>query len=148
MLEELVSRFDAEKSLYEFMRQSWPYVEGDTPFVANWHLEALCEHLEAVLSGEIKNLLINVPPRTTKTTVISICFPAFTWIHNPKIQFAFGSYSKSLSHEASMKCRDLIASEWYQARWGDRFQLVGDQNKGKFDNDQKGHRIATRCWPI
>ena len=72
----------AELSLYEFLKQAWPIIEGKTPFIDNWHLKVVAEHLEACYRREIKNLLINVPPRTSKTSLISIAFPAWVWLKN------------------------------------------------------------------
>ena len=51
----------AETSLFEFLKQAWPIIEPGTDFKSNWHLETICEHLEAVAEGEIQNLLINIP---------------------------------------------------------------------------------------
>ena len=73
----------AEGSLYEFFKLSWPYIEGNMPYVDSWHIRAIAEHLEAVYARQIKKLIINVPPRTGKTNLISVAFPAWVWIHNP-----------------------------------------------------------------
>ena len=118
-LEKLYSRQDylsAELSLYEFLKQAWPIIEGKTPFIDNWHLKVIAEHLEACYRREIKNLLINVPPRTSKTSLISIAFPAWVWLQNPEERFMYASYAHSLSTEHSLKCRRLIESDWYQER--------------------------------
>lgn len=134
----------AEVSLHEFIKQAWSVIEGDKEFVDGWHIQAICEHLEAVANRQIKNLIINIPPRCMKSTIVSIAFPAWRWLHNPNEQFLYASYALSLSIRDSVKCRRLISSPWYQQRWGSNFQLVGDQNtKGRFDNSKKGYRIAS-----
>jgi hypothetical protein len=61
----------AARSLREFVRQAWPIVEPSTPFVPGWHIDAIIEHLEAVSRGQIRNLLINVPPRHMKSLLVS-----------------------------------------------------------------------------
>lgn len=133
-----------EQSLYAFVKASWPAIEGNTPFISNWHIEAICEHLESAIRGEIKKLLISVPPRTSKTTIISIMWPAWVWIKQPAIKFLFSSYAQKISWEHSRLCRMLIESPWYQERWGHIVQLSKDQaTKGHFTNSSKGHRIAT-----
>lgn len=133
----------AELSLHEFVKQAWPTIEGDKEFVDGWHIQAICEHLEAVAYRKIRNLIINLPPRCMKSTLVSIAFPAWLWLHNSSEQFLYASYALQLSLRDSVKCRRLISSPWYQARWGDRYQLVGDQNtKSRFDNTNKGYRIA------
>lgn len=134
----------AELYFYEFYKQAWPWMEGNTPFVDGWHARIICEHLEAVANRQIKNLLINMPPRCSKSTLVSIAFPAWRWIHNPVERYLCASYSFSLSSRDSQKCRALIQSPWFQKNWGHRFQLSKDQNtKKRFDNNATGYRIAT-----
>lgn len=141
---ELEARLDAEKSLYSFITQAWPQIEVGTQFIGGWYIQALCEHLEALYRGEIKDLLINVPPRSTKTTTCSAMFPAWVWISNPSTQFLCLSHSYDLAIEASLKHRYIVTSEWYGLRWGDRFKLMADQNeKTKFANDKSGYRSST-----
>lgn len=126
------------------MRQAWPWVEAGRAFQDNWSLGAKCEHLEAVRNGQIKNLLINEPPRCSKSTTVSIMFPAWCWIDEPSLQFLYASYAQNISVRDSRRCRALIQSRWYQARWGNRFNIIGDQDtKIRFDNDKTGYRIAT-----
>ena len=146
-IEELESQqniLKAELSLHEFIKQAWHVIEGDKEFIDGWHIQAICEHLEAVANRQIKNLIINIPPRSCKSSLVSIAFPAWVWIHNPNEQFLYASYALSLSLRDSVKCRRLISSPWYQERWGKRYQLVGDQNtKSRFDNTKNGYRIAS-----
>ncbi len=136
--------YKAELSLYEFLKQAWPYIEGEKEFTDGWHIQTICEHLEAVADRKIKNLLINLPPRCCKSTIVSIAFPAWVWLHRPQERFLYASYILSLALRDSIKCRRLILSPWYQERWAHRVQLVKDQNtKGRFDNIYGGYRIAT-----
>jgi predicted phage terminase large subunit-like protein len=141
---EIIRRQSAERSLYEFAKLSWPWVEGGKPFQDNWHIGAIAEHLEAVANGQIRNLLINQPPRTMKSLLCSVMFPAWRWIHEPSEQFLFVSYAQNISVRDSRRCRALIQSRWYQARWGHLFAIVGDQDtKIRFENDHMGYRIAS-----
>lgn len=134
----------AERSLRHFSRQAWAVVEPKTPFKSNWHIDAICEHLEACRRREIRQLLINIPPRCCKSTLCSVFYPAWVWITDPWERFMCATYSANLSRRDSTHCRYLIQSTWYQSRWGDRFRLMGDQNeKSKFENDRFGSRIAT-----
>src|SRR6266481_4002644 len=134
----------AKRRLREFVRQAWPVVEPATRFIPGWHLDAICEHLEAVTQGHIRNLLINIPPRHMKSLDVAVFWPAWEWIRCPERRWLFSSYALSLSIRDSVKCRRLIQSAWYQSRWCDRFALTGDQNaKERFENDQTGYRLAT-----
>jgi predicted phage terminase large subunit-like protein len=119
-------------------------VEPSTPFVPGWHIDAIIEHLEAASRGQIRNLLINVPPRHMKSLLVSVFWPAWEWIRWPERRWLYSSYAASLSIRDSVNCRRLIESRWYQRRWGHVFSLTSDQNtKGRFDNNRTGYRLTT-----
>lgn len=139
-----VDRELATRSLREFVRQAWHVVEPSTTFVPGWHIDAIIEHLEAVSYGQIRNLLINVPPRHMKSLLVSVFWPAWEWARWPERRWLYSSYAASLSIRDSIICRRLIESPWYQARWGHVFALTGDQNaKTRFDNNRTGYRLST-----
>ena len=145
-----MTRYRAEQSLYEFMRQGWQYIDS-SPFTPGWPIEAVAEHLQAVADGDLRRLIINIPPRCSKSSLTSVAFPAWVWAQQkisptsgPGVQFLHASYAQSLSLRDSVKCRRLIESPWYQDRWGDRFTLTSDQNtKTRFDNNKNGSRLST-----
>jgi predicted phage terminase large subunit-like protein len=133
-----------EASLHEFFKASWPYIEGDMPYTDSWYIQAIAEHLEAVYERQIKKLIINVPPRTGKTNLISIAFPAWVWLRNPCERFLTVSCVNSLSLEHATRSRALIESSWYQDYWGSKFPLLKDQNvKSFFQNSKSGYRQST-----
>lgn len=148
----LESRDAQEESLARFVTDGWPAIDP-VPFKPGWHLDAIAEHLEAVANGDVRQLIINVPPRTSKSSMVSVAFPAWVWaqperyrgpLSGPHVQFLFSSYAQTLSIRDSVKTRRVITSPWYQERWGRRFQLQGDQNaKVRFDNTEGGYRLAT-----
>ena len=143
----------AERSLVEFIRQAWRYLEP-RPYCHGWHIEAIAEHLEAVSRGEIRRLMINIPPRHMKSLSV-IAWRAWTWaqdpeghsgpaLFGPQVRFLAASYAQVLSQRDNVKLRRLLQSRWYRRNWGDRFQLEGDQNqKSRFVNDRGGTAIAT-----
>jgi len=132
-----------ELSLRNFVELAWPQIEPSTKFVPNWHLDAICEHLEAVTHGDIKRLLINVPFRTSKSTVCSVMWPAWTWIKKPSFRWLCGSYAEKLAIRDALKMRNLITSQWYMGKWKDKYTLKSDQNeKKRFENNKTGYRIA------
>lgn len=125
------------------MRGAWHVVEPGKPYIHGWHIDAICEHLEAVTAGQIPRLIINVPFRTSKSTSTSVMWPAWTWSNRPEHQWLCGSYAERLATRDNLKMRRLIQSPWYRARWGAKFALAGDQNqKIRFENDKSGYRIA------
>lgn len=134
----------ATRKLKHFIAQAWHIVEPNTTYKANWHIDAICEHLQAVFDGEIRNLLVNVPPRTMKSLTISVFWPVWCWINNPNIRWLYSSYAHTLSVRDAVKSRRIIQSDWFTDRWGDRFKLSGDQNaKQRYDNNKGGYRLAT-----
>ena len=145
-----LDRAEFEDSLYAFLMNGWKYIDP-APFAHGWPIEAVAEHLQAVVDGDIKRLIINIPPRCAKSSLTSVAFPAFTWAQRrksdtsgPGVQFLHASYSQILTLRDSTKCRRLIESPWYQGLWGDRFHLMADQNtKSRFDNDKGGSRLST-----
>lgn len=133
------------RSMHDYIQGvSWPVVEPKTKFIDNWHIHAICEHLEAVLNGEIQNLLINMPPRFMKSLIVAVSFPTYAWVTNAEKRFIFASYAGALSTRDSVKARRVIDSPMYQQLWGDKFSMTSDQNvKNRYENDKTGYRIST-----
>src|SRR6516165_6989401 len=73
-----LDRLDNEENLHTFLTHAWPFIDA-AQFVDGWVIDAICEHLEAVCDGEIKRLLINIPPRCLKSSLCSVAFPAWVW---------------------------------------------------------------------
>lgn len=145
-----LDRADCEDSFMFFVRKAWPQVDP-APFADNWHLQAMAEHLQAVGHGEIRKLIINVPPRHSKTILTSVMFPAWIWaqrvkttLRGPQVKFMTLTYGDQLSMDTATTARRLIESEWYQSMWGDRVKITRDQSgKGKFDTTAGGTRISS-----
>ncbi len=145
-----IDRVDCEESLYEFLKGAWGVYESH-PWIDGWCIQAMAEHIEAVVDGEIKRLIISIPPRCGKSSICSVALPAWCWAQphksftsGPGVNFLYASFSDDLSRRDSVFCRTVIRSNWYQARWGDRFQLSVDQDtKGRFQNDKGGQRLIT-----
>jgi predicted phage terminase large subunit-like protein len=145
-----LERANYEENLSDFVEASWKYIDPN-PYIWGWHLDAISEHLMAVAKGDIRRLCINVPPRTSKSSMVSVSFPAWVWaqsnisaLSGPHVQFLFASYAQTLSIRDSVKTRRLIESPFYQRNWGHKFSITSDQNtKVRFDNNQGGYRLAT-----
>ncbi|MDH7597536.1 MAG: phage terminase large subunit [Methanothrix sp.] len=107
-----------ESSLETFVRVMWRMVEPNVEYLHNWHMTLICEYLQAVTEGKINRLAINIPPRYSKSTLVSVMWPCWEWAINPAQKWVFSSYSAALSEYMSRKRRDLIKSHDYQALWG------------------------------
>src|SRR5690242_14882467 len=134
----------ARRRLREFVEQAWPVLEPHTAFVPGIHVDAICQHLQAISEGRISNLIINVPPGHAKSLLGAVFWPAWVWATHPEVRWIFGSYRADLAIRDSLKCRILMESDWYQRRWGDRFRLRDDQNqKTRYENSATGYRVVT-----
>jgi hypothetical protein len=137
-----------EDSLYEFLKGAWANFDP-SPWQDGWCIEAIAEHLQAVVDGQIKRLLINVPPRTGKSSVLAVAFPAWCWAQPERsmtsgagVRFMYASYAERLSRRDSIRCARLIKSPWYQQLWGSRYELLND-NAARLVNDIGGERLIT-----
>jgi predicted phage terminase large subunit-like protein len=145
-----IDRADFEESLYQFYKAAWRFIDP-ARWMDSWAIDAICEHLQAVVDGQITKLIINCPPRIGKSSLTSVAFPAWTWAQpnlthtsGAGVPFLYASYSDKLSLRDSVKCRRLIESPWYSSLWSSRFQLVTDNNtKSRFSNDRGGERLIT-----
>lgn len=112
--------------LRAFIELAWHIIEPVSVFSPNWHIDEICGELEGVRRGESRRLAMAVPPRHMKSTILGVMFPAYVWIHNPSCRMLFISYDWDLALRDSKRTRDLVQSEWFQARWGDKVQLKAD----------------------
>jgi predicted phage terminase large subunit-like protein len=133
----------ARRKLADFLRQAWPVVETTTPLGWGWHLDAMCEHLTAVTAGQIRNLCITIPPGCTKSILVSVMWPAWSWIQNPGLRWLCAANEGDLATRDSLSCRKVVQSDWYR-RLFPNVQLVSDQNvKTWYQTSEGGHRLAT-----
>ena len=139
-----------EMSFYEFFKAAWIVVEPAVPLSTNWHHKYICDLLQQECERVIaqkpkdKDVIINVPFRSTKSLIVTVMFPVWAWIKSPKLRFITSSYSATLSIELATKSRDIIFSDWFKSRWGDVFHIKKDQNlKERYENNFVGMRRAT-----
>lgn len=138
----LVRSLVDDGGLHEFLRQFWDVIVP-APFVDNWHIGAMCEYLEAVTIGQLKKLVINVPPATGKTGLISIMWPAWQWTLKPETKFLVASFDQSLVHDSADKMIDVVQSDLYRAAYP--YVVLANKNpaKGNFKNTCGGVRFST-----
>lgn len=129
------------RSMFDFIDLAWHLVEPGTPYKANWHIEAICEHLEAVLSGQVKTLVISIPPGCMKSLTCSVFFGPAAWIKYPQAKIINASFSEPNMKRDALRSRNIIDSRFYQERWGDKFKKREDSwTLKRFDNDKGGFR--------
>lgn len=133
-----------EGGLLAFVRAGWPILEPQRPFAENWHHALVAEYLTAVYRRELLRLILNIPPRHTKSRLTAVLWPCWCWAREPGTAWIFGSYSAGLATRHSLDRRAVLASDWYQARWGERVAFAADQNlKAEYENTARGTMVAT-----
>lgn len=131
-------------SLLEFAKEFWHVIEPGREFEENWHHLVLCQHLEAVSEGAIRNLLINIPPGTSKSTFVSVLWPAWEWATQPHLRYLGASYSEPLALRDAQLCRKIISSPRYRELFPQGATLQrGEDNQRKYATQQSGWRMAT-----
>jgi hypothetical protein len=140
-----------------YIRHAWHVVEPSTVYLENWHIDLIADYLQAVTAGQIKRLLINMPPRYAKSTCVSIMWPTWVWarearlgqphnpvLHGPGTRWIFASYADELRTKHSLDRRKMLQSDWYRQRWPKPAELTSDQNvKTLFSNSSSGVMLAT-----
>jgi predicted phage terminase large subunit-like protein len=112
-------RMRVKESLHEFIKYFWSEYSEDE-YKDNWHIEYICNELEKIAQRVAKkkpkenDLIINVPPGTSKTSTVMIFFPVWCWVNWYWMRFITGSYGGDLSLESAEYSRDLIRSEKFQ----------------------------------
>lgn len=136
-------------SLDLFFKDAWKVIEPDKELIWNWHHAYLCEQLKSILfeviedKPRVTDTIFNVPPGTTKSTLITIVFPVWGWVHKPSLRFLTMSYAETLAIAHAVKSRDIIQSDWFREIFDDIFTLKYDVNKkSEYANDKQGSRIA------
>ncbi len=131
--------------LSEFARLAWPHIPQAKPMRWEWHLDEVCRHVEAVYSGEdgCSELVINIPPGHTKSTIVSVAAPAWIWTDNPRYQFMSASFDFSNARRHSEYTLALMKSRWYVERWG--HVLGKSDNVTEYTTRAGGSRFTTSC---
>jgi predicted phage terminase large subunit-like protein len=130
--------------LKKFIELSWHQIEPGKIYIPGWHIDAICEHLEAISRGTLTRLVINIPPGCMKSLTSCVFWPAWVWTFKPETKWIYASYSMALSRRDNLRMRRLIESAWYRSRFGDAFKPLDDNwGTAKFVNDRAGFRLST-----
>lgn len=143
-----IEREACKESFFEFVQSFWDVVIKEEP-VYNWHIPYLCDELQKLSVSIVKrekkpyDLIINIPPGTTKSTITTIMFPAWLWTQDPSIRIITNSYSNDLSIEHSVKSRDIITSDKYKELFPEVVIRRDKSAKGAYENTATGARYTT-----
>jgi phage terminase large subunit-like protein len=132
-----------ERSLEALTRSAWSIIEPGTKLKWNWHLRTICAYLEAFNRGEFpdKRLIINVPPGTMKSIIVSVMLPLWIWLNDRTARYVTVSCEEGLATRDARRMKQIIESDWFQRNWDIKFSV--DQNeKTLYENTDKGFRQA------
>lgn len=143
----------ARRSLYHFVQEFWSEIIPEDP-VWNWHIEFLCDQIQQEFYRAMKlpgkprqpklhDTIINIPPGTSKSTIVTVMAPAWAWTNDPTLRILTASYSGDLATDHAVKSRDIIQSAKYKAFFPE-VEIRSDQNnKTNYKNTALGERYAT-----
>ena len=139
---------EIEKEIYNnslnyFIERSFYIINQGQKFINNWHIGAISEALNEVYNGNIKRLLINMPPRYLKSVCVSVAFPAWILGKDPTKRIIVASYSEKLAIKHSTDCRLILESSWYKRVFNNTILSRTQNQKYKFSTTQNGYRFAT-----
>jgi predicted phage terminase large subunit-like protein len=133
------------KGFYEFVKRAWHVVETMT-YVDNWHIEEKCIHVEAVVRRQIRDLLINEPPGCSKSLIVSVLLPTWSWLPEvrPELRWIYGSFDPGLALRDAEKQWKLLTSPWFIERWGNLLpSSTAKVAMGDYENKFGGFRFST-----
>lgn len=148
--EILAIRELTERSYFEFFCEFWPCVVPDVPLKLNFHIKYICDELQKVaervfeLQPKEYDLVINVPPGTSKTNMVSILFQIWCWVRMPTLRFIMVSHTGTLSQTIAEFTRDGIEAPYFQLIWGHVVTIRPDTDAKKFFRTVAGgFRLST-----
>lgn len=135
-------------SFFAFFQEFWGVIIQED-LVLNWHMEYLCNELQELSHNIVTrqpkkyDLIINIPPSTTKSTICTIMYPAWLWTQDPSLRIITNSYSYDLALDHAIKSRDIIISKKYQVLFPE-VRLRRDKSaKMNYETTKTGARYAT-----
>lgn len=136
-----------KRSFYYFIQEFWTEADTSSP-VWNWHIEYLAntlqEDIELLLNKLPKknDVIINCPPGTSKSMIVSVLLPAWILSKSPSTRIITASYSNTIALELSQKSRNLMQGEKYKSYFN--IKLKDDENtKSNYKTEQGGGRFVT-----
>lgn len=136
-----------KRSFYKFVQAFWSINIAEVP-VWNWHIKELCDELQAIVErvsrreAKLEDIVCNIPPGTTKSTIFSQMLPAWAWCVDPTLRILITSYSDDLANGHALFCRNIIKSDKYQLYFPDT-ELSKDKNqKTDYANNKNGQIVS------
>jgi predicted phage terminase large subunit-like protein len=126
-----------------FIRKTFQILSPSATYYDNWHIHAMAYLLEQVRLGNIKRLVITIPPRSLKSLICSVAFPAYVLGLDPTKRLIGASYSQELATKLSNDCREVMSSPWYRQLFPTTKFSRLKNTETEFATTQMGYRLAT-----
>lgn len=130
-------------SFEAFLERAYREITGKDDLQLNWHHRLICQALEDCYYGREKRLIITLPPRSLKSVIASVAFPAWVLGKNPAKRLVCASYSGELSASLSNDCRRLMASAFYRSLFPASVISPSKNTQTEFHTNHGGLRLAT-----
>lgn len=131
------------QDLASFIAKVFAHINPGIPYEHNWHIDLLADYLTAAYRGEIKRLIINIPPRSLKSVCVSVAWPAWVLGQDATKRIMAASYSQSLSIKHSLDCRSILLADWYRELFPQTILSKKHNQKSKYLTTAHGFRLAT-----
>jgi predicted phage terminase large subunit-like protein len=129
--------------LITFTQRVFAELNPGRTFEPNWHHDAIAYGLEvSAITGEMQRLLINLPPRSLKSIMVTVALPAFLLGRDPTKKIITVCYNQDLANDFSRKTRQVMRSEWYRKLFPSTV-IVGQGAETAFYTTAGGFRMAT-----
>ena len=112
-------------------------------FAMNWHIRALAYRLEQVRLGKIRRLIVNMPPRSLKSIIVSVSWPAFVLGHDPTKRLIVVSYASELATKHSNDCRSILTADWYRGLFPSTRISRTKNTEAEVTTSRHGFRLST-----
>ncbi len=131
------------KDLSSFIQRTLSTVDPGAHYQHNWHIDAIAHQLERVSNGEVKRLIITIPPRCLKSISASVAFPAWLLGHRPSVNLLAVSYAEGLSEKLALDCKRVIEANWYRNVFPATRITQGRTARSDFATSRGGGRFST-----
>ena len=129
--------------LVAFTQRCFQTVVPGQTYLSNWHIEAICYQLERCRRGEIRRLIVTLPPRNLKSICASVAFPAFALGHDPRLRIVCVSYSQVLAEKHARDCRAVLECDWYQLLFPHTRIDPRKNTEAEIGMTAQGYRLST-----
>lgn len=131
------------KDFEAFIEKAWMEIESGQPIAWNWHIDAIVHVLNQVRLGDLRRLLVTIPPRMGKTNLISVIFVAWCLGQDPTMNFVGVSYSNQLAAKFGRQCLQIIQSSWYRELFPNTIISSKRSAADDFETIRGGGRLST-----